>query len=151
MPSIDTFVCDRATRDPIDGAQVVLLQGANQLTTSDPMVVEKALAQLRTVLGPCGRFVNELYTKQFVISRWCSDPYAGGAYSYTKPGGKSARKHLLSQPLVGENILFAGEALLPQRYGTAHGAYATGREAAKRAIAQMQKQEKAGRTGPHTT
>ncbi len=143
------FICN------LHGAHVVVgfVGGkfAKQLESeSDPMVVEKALAQLRVVLGPCGRFINELYTKEYVISRWSSDPYAGGAYSYTKPGGKSARKHLLGQPLVGDNILFAGEALLPQRYGTAHGAYVTGREAANRALVQMQKQERLGKTGPHT-
>jgi monoamine oxidase len=115
---------------------------------SDKSIADKALERLASVLGPYGPYVKKHYTGQCVISRWGSEPYTGGAYSYTKPGGRSARKHLFGQPLANKNVFFAGEALLPQCYGTAHGAYVTGREAARWAVNRIKLQEQQGQTVP---
>ncbi|NOK13624.1 flavin monoamine oxidase family protein [Corallococcus exercitus] len=98
----------------------------------DAAVVEHALTKLTAMLGPVlGPHVRGLYQNKYLISRWSLDPWAKGAYSYTKPGGQGARKHLYDQPLSDRRIFFAGEALWRAAYGTAHGAYKTGAKAAR--------------------
>ncbi|MBN8464945.1 FAD-dependent oxidoreductase [Corallococcus exiguus] len=104
----------------------------------DAAVVEHALTKLTAMLGPVlGPHVRKLYQNKYLISRWSQDPWAQGAYSYTKPGGQGARKHLYDQPLSDRRIFFAGEALWRAAYGTAHGAYKTGAKAAKCIIDEL--------------
>lgn len=64
------------------------------------------------------------------ISRWLSDPYARGSYSFVPVGAATpADNDELAVP-VGDRLLFAGEAT-SEYYGTAHGAMLSGaREAA---------------------
>lgn len=98
---------------------------------SDNAVIQHALDRLTTTLGPVlGPHVKGMYAKRAVVSRWDTDPWSLGAYSYTAPGGKGARSHLYQQPMSDELIFFAGEALWQNSYGTAHGAYYTGAAAA---------------------
>ncbi|NRR30333.1 FAD-dependent oxidoreductase [Oxalobacteraceae bacterium] len=65
----------------------------------------------------------------FLTSAWSTDPYSLGAYSYTVPGGVVSRT-LLQSAVVRERIVFAGEALWEDDYGTAHGAWYSGERAA---------------------
>jgi monoamine oxidase len=66
-----------------------------------------------------------------VATAWAHDPFAGGSYSYARPGGADARARLAAP--LDERILFAGEACSPHDFSTAHGAYETGVRAAERA------------------
>mgnify|MGYP001793131513 CR=1 FL=1 len=66
-------------------------------------------------------------------SGWMADPLAGGAYSYARPGAAEARARLAA-PLDGR-LFFAGEATSPDDFATAHGAWLSGRDAAKAALA----------------
>lgn len=73
------------------------------------------------------------------MTNWTKDPYAMGAYSYTAfiGGGPDDRAALgardqMAAPLG--RVLFAGEALDLEAYGTLQGAYATGEAAAGKAL-----------------
>lgn len=63
---------------------------------------------------------------------WGTDPFAGGAYSYARPGFADCRA-ALAAPVDGR-LLFAGEACSPDDFSTAHGAYLTGIAAADAAL-----------------
>ncbi|HXW19942.1 MAG TPA: NAD(P)/FAD-dependent oxidoreductase [Roseiarcus sp.] len=66
---------------------------------------------------------------------WSADPLARGSYSYALPG-MADRRAMLGAP-VEERLFFAGEACSREGYSTAHGAYATGLQAADRIIAAL--------------
>jgi monoamine oxidase len=65
---------------------------------------------------------------------WGRDPYALGAYSNALPG-HAHRREDLARPL-DERLYFAGEACSIDAFGTAHGAWLTGRAAATAAAAR---------------
>lgn len=65
-------------------------------------------------------------------SNWGPDAWTGGAYSHARVGQADARARLAA-PLE-ERLFFAGEACSPHGFSTAHGAYATGIEAAEAAL-----------------
>ncbi|MFZ5693530.1 MAG: flavin monoamine oxidase family protein [Pseudomonadota bacterium] len=66
---------------------------------------------------------------------WGTDPCAGGAYSYARPGYADCRT-LLAAPVDGR-LFFAGEACSTEDFSTAHGAYLTGVAAAQAVLKQM--------------
>lgn len=68
-------------------------------------------------------------------SAWMADPWAGGAYSFARPGATQARA-TLARPLQ-ERIFFAGEATSLSDFATAHGAYTSGLGAAETALAAL--------------
>jgi len=68
-------------------------------------------------------------------SGWMADPWAGGAYSYARPGAAAARQRL-AEP-IDERIFFAGEATSRDDFATAHGAYLSGLAAARAALAAL--------------
>ena len=86
-----------------------------------------AAAELAALFG--ADFVKRLTPLAF--HGWRSDPYARGGYSYAKPGFAGSRA-VLAAP-VEDRIFFAGEACSAGSFSTAHGAYETGREAARAA------------------
>jgi monoamine oxidase len=64
---------------------------------------------------------------------WLADPFARGAYSYAGVGGSQAGDEL-ALPIDG-TLFFAGEATESDGdNGTVHGAIASGRRAARRAL-----------------
>jgi monoamine oxidase len=66
------------------------------------------------------------------LHSWGTDPFAGGAYSYARPGYADCRS-VLATPVDGR-MFFAGEACSPDDFSTAHGAYLTGIAAAERLL-----------------
>jgi len=68
-----------------------------------------------------------------VITRWGSDPFSHGSYSYIQIGSTPADQAALAAP-VGGRLLFAGEATSAARYGYADGAMTTGIREAKRLL-----------------
>jgi monoamine oxidase len=68
---------------------------------------------------------------------WGSDPWAQGSYSAARPG-QADQRQVLAQP-VAPNLVFAGEACSREYYGTLHGAWQSGREAASRLLAHFGK------------
>jgi monoamine oxidase len=66
---------------------------------------------------------------------WGTDPFAGGAYSYARPGYADCRA-VLAAPVDGR-LFFAGEACSIEDFSTAHGAYLTGVAAARDVLKEM--------------
>lgn len=66
-------------------------------------------------------------------TRWASDAYAGGSYSYLSPGSGPEHRTSLARP-VGRQLFFAGEATSAAYSGTVHGALLSGREAARQIL-----------------
>ena len=72
-----------------------------------------------------------------VTSRWHSDPYFCGSYSYPALGTTESQRSILGAPVDGNTplqLLFAGEATHPSLFSTANAAYDTGITAAKSII-----------------
>lgn len=65
------------------------------------------------------------------VTRWTTDPYARGAYSYLPPGASPDDLDTLAEP-EGERLLFAGEATSSTWYGNVHAAVFTGMREARR-------------------
>ena len=66
-----------------------------------------------------------------LVSRWRSDAFAGGSYSFIKVGGTGEDHDNLAEP-VQNTLFFAGEATSRQHPATTGGAFSSGvREAAR--------------------
>ncbi|MFN8032410.1 MAG: FAD-dependent oxidoreductase [Mycobacterium sp.] len=92
---------------------------------SDTTIVDSAMATLQTVYGPT--IPNPV---DFQITRWVSDAYARGSYSYNKVGSTPAMRDDLATTVDGR-VYFAGEATHRQSFATVHGAYESGLRAAR--------------------
>jgi len=93
---------------------------------SDDEIVAEAMTILRTMWGAD---IPEPINK--VITRWNSDPFAKGAYSFIKVGSTVADRAILAKS-VSNRLFFAGEATSTDNAATTNGAYDTGlREAQK--------------------
>ncbi len=91
---------------------------------SDEQVVAEALAVLRKLFGD----VPE--PEAFAMTRWASDPFARGAYSFVGVGASSAQRAALGER-VADRLFFAGEAASVDYPGNVHGAWLSGERAAK--------------------
>jgi len=67
------------------------------------------------------------------VTRWSTDPYSLGAYSYLRLGSGPPDQDTLAAPVLGR-LLFAGEASSAARYGYADGALQSGIREAKRLL-----------------
>ncbi|RVW00178.1 flavin monoamine oxidase family protein [Rhodococcus xishaensis] len=69
------------------------------------------------------------------VTRWTSDPFAMGSYSYYRAGAgaTAAERDTLGAP-VGDQLLFAGEATSGEHYGYIHGAMLSGAREAERLL-----------------
>ena len=92
---------------------------------SDGQIVESAMKTLKTVFG-----ANIPQPIDYQITRWASDPFAKGSYSYNAIGSTPKMRYALANPLNGQ-LFFAGEATNRDYFGTAHGAYLSGLRAAR--------------------
>jgi monoamine oxidase len=57
----------------------------------------------------------------YQITRWSSDPYVLGSYSFNPVGTQPKLRRQLATPLA-DTLYFAGEATEHNYFGTAHGA-----------------------------
>ena len=64
------------------------------------------------------------------VTRWRSDPWTHGSYSYVPIGSSFAEHAALGEP-VGDRVFFAGEATRDDYPATVHGAYLSGVRAAR--------------------
>jgi polyamine oxidase len=62
------------------------------------------------------------------VTRWASDPYALGSYSFRRPGGRPRSRKALGAP-EGSRVFFAGEATSTDYPATVHGALLSGERA----------------------
>ncbi|MDX1928004.1 MAG: FAD-dependent oxidoreductase [Pirellulaceae bacterium] len=91
---------------------------------TDQQIVASAMQALRTMFG---KQIPEPLDYQ--ITRWASDPLAGGSYSFNPVGATPKSREQLAEPL-DNTLYFAGEATERDYFGTAHGAYLSGVRAA---------------------
>ena len=76
---------------------------------------------------------------------WIRDPFTHGSYSFTRPGGWLQRA-VLATP-IEDRLHFAGEATAEApHYQTVHGAYVSGRRAAREVLSAMGRDVVAART-----
>lgn len=67
------------------------------------------------------------------VTRWRSDPFARGSYSFMARGAEPSDRRILARP-VDDSLYFAGEAVDLGNPATVHGAYQSGIDAADRVI-----------------
>ncbi len=88
-----------------------------QLQTQMATIINKAFGVNKTPTG-------------IIATRWGRDPYALGSYSYIPVGGSIQARRTLATP-VNTRLVFAGEAYTESDASTVHGAYNSGKAAAK--------------------
>lgn len=92
---------------------------------SDQQIVDSAMETLRGVYGD--QIPDPI---DFQITRWASDPFAHGSYSFNPVGSHPKLRQQLAKP-HRRKLYFAGEATEQDYFGTAHGAYLSGIRAAE--------------------
>ena len=92
---------------------------------TDEQIVASAMRTLSTMFR---RNVPEPLDYQ--ITRWASDPFARGAYSFNALGSTPRMRDHLALSL-NNKVFFAGEATERTHFGTVHGAYLSGLRAAQ--------------------
>lgn len=90
-------------------------------------LVAEATGVLRSVFG---QHVPE--PVEAIITRWGSDPFARGSYSYTGPNFRADDYETMAKPIG--NLFFAGEHTCGTHPATVHGAYISGLRAASEII-----------------
>lgn len=100
-------------------------QGRSIEAWSDEQIVASAMQTLRTIYG-----VSVPEPIDYQITRWASDPFSLGSYSYNPVGAVPKMRHELAASL-DKSVFFAGEASNEDYFGTAHGAYLSGLRAAQ--------------------
>lgn len=102
---------------------------AKMQTWTDAQVVDSAMQTLRKIFGAG---IPDPTDAQ--ISRWGADPLAMGSYSFNALGSAPKMRDALAQS-VDKRLFFAGEAASRAYFGTVHGAYLSGAQAAKEILA----------------
>ncbi len=87
-----------------------------------------AREELRHVFG--AEVLNELGPA--LSTAWGGDPWSRGSYSAARPGHAGSREVLGTR--VSARLRFAGEACSVRHYGTLHGAWASGTQAAEQLL-----------------
>ena len=106
--------------------------GTELESLDDPAIVAEAMAALRSMYG--NRIPEPVGHR---ITRWRQDPFAFGSYSYIPTAARHDMRSDLAQP-VGDRLFFAGEATHSEHPSTVHGAYLSGRRAAREVIDSVQ-------------
>ncbi|BAZ46832.1 putative flavin-containing amine oxidase [Chondrocystis sp. NIES-4102] len=96
---------------------------------SDQRIVASAMETLKLLYGR--DIPNPI---DYQITRWASEPFSLGSYSYNAVGATPKTRRDLAMPL-GKLLFFAGEACSQDYFGTAHGAYLSGLRVAKEVLA----------------
>lgn len=115
---------------PVNGAPVlVALTGGAFGHRLDSWPEERIKAEvMRTITGMFGSSVSA--PTGLLVSRWHSDPWAGGAYSHVPVGATMDDFKTLARRAHG-SLYFAGEATSELYPSTVHGAFLSGQRAAK--------------------
>ena len=111
------------------------------LTMMAPAELGKAVEELNT--ADVSQFAHEKLKRVFgnnlpepvrhLRTRWGANPYSLGSYSYRSVGTLPSDRKALQAP-IDQRIYFAGEAVHDTMYGTTHGAFLSGRDAATRIL-----------------
>ncbi|RMZ99363.1 spermine oxidase [Brachionus plicatilis] len=85
------------------------------------------------LIEKCFAHANLPRPVKIIRSRWSSNEYAKGSYSYFKVGSSTDDVDALAQS-VQYRLYFAGEATIYKHLGTVHGAYISGYEQATKIL-----------------
>ena len=118
------FSISRHTGDPVLVAFNAGTYGTQVEALTDAQIVSAAMQVLRSIYGAG---IPEPEATR--ITRWNSDPYAYGSYSYLPPGARPVHRRRLARAVKGR-LFFAGEAT-SEYSATVHGAHLSGLRAAK--------------------
>jgi monoamine oxidase len=102
---------------------------AATLAEKDLLVAERADALFRQLFPSTTAKLRE-----YLVTRWASDPYSLGAYSYVPVGGSQSARSRLCAAQGGGLLYFAGEHCSLSYPSTANGAFSTGVAAAGAAM-----------------
>lgn len=94
-------------------------------TWTDDQIVASAMETLKTIFG-----ADIPQPIDWQITRWASDPFARGSYSYHALGSTPGMRDTLGRAL-STRLFFAGEATHRDYFGTAHGAFLSGLRVAR--------------------
>jgi monoamine oxidase len=97
---------------------------------TDEQTIAGMVAALRSMFG---RPVPE--PTHAKITRWGTDPYSLGSYSFLKTGATPQDYDRIAEPVAGR-LFFAGEHTSRRYAATVHGAYLSGLRAARELVAQ---------------
>ncbi|MEZ5453999.1 MAG: NAD(P)/FAD-dependent oxidoreductase [Thiothrix sp.] len=92
---------------------------------TDQQIVADAMQTLRKMFG---NGIPE--PADYQLTRWNTDPFARGAYSFNPVGSTPAMRDHLAESL-GNVVFFAGEATERKHFSSVHGAYLSGLRAAR--------------------
>jgi monoamine oxidase len=96
--------------------------------------VDFARSYLRRAFG--GRVDRLFAGGATLVTRWDADPWVRGAYCFAVPGAALARD-VLAEPVSDGHLMFAGEACHVPFAGTLAGAWLSGQDAARTALAAV--------------
>lgn len=96
--------------------------------TSDAEIIAEVMSQLRNVF----KLVAVPDPLETIITRWASDKFTRGTYSYVAADALPEDYDLMAKPIG--NLYFAGEATCGTHPATVHGAYLSGLRAASEII-----------------
>lgn len=91
-------------------------------------LADLAFSELRRAFG--ARADHAIRRDIVLASEWGRDPWSRGAYSHARPG-RAAARDILSRPLAGGRLRFAGEACHRRFSATVAGAWDSGAAAAR--------------------
>lgn len=109
----------------------------------DAVILDTALGSLRRMFG-----VRIPDISGYQLTRWLSDPWAGGSYSYAHAASRAGDRAAYAAP-VANRLYFAGEAATDVDYGTVQAALLTGDRAARAVHAHFCCREGSSRQLPY--
>jgi len=95
-------------------------------------ITAEAMKSLRNMFG-----AETPSPDMVVATRWGTDPYSFGSYSFNKVGMNENARSILAKPILlndSSGLYFAGEATSSAYFGTTHGAFISGRTAAEEVL-----------------
>lgn len=102
-----------------------------QSSMTDDEAVADAMTSLKLIFGH-HNVPNPIATH---VTRWGSDPWARGAYSFAQVGCQERAYDDVAQPIG--NLGFAGEHTSKVGHSTVHGAWETGQREAQRVVQEI--------------
>ncbi|MEM7181175.1 MAG: FAD-dependent oxidoreductase [Spirochaetota bacterium] len=107
----------------------------NAAASLEKMQDAEVAAEVTEVLSRI--FPKATEPEKVLVTRWKSDPYCYGAYSYNAVGASGKDFQRLAEP-VGDVLYFAGEHTNESYRGTVHGAYLSGLRASEEVSKYLQ-------------
>lgn len=95
-------------------------------TMNDSEVINEIMEHLKAIYGK-----NIPTPKRMLRTKWNSNPYTYGSYSFATNGTSTNDYEVFEQP-INNKIFFAGEHTILDYRGTVHGAYISGIREAKK-------------------